>query len=43
MYKSELTIDDVIDILEEILSRGNSSKVHFRTKNGEKRTAFIRN
>ena len=43
MYKSELTVDDVVDKLENILDSGNASKVHFRTKNGEKRTAFIRN
>jgi len=30
MYKSELSIDDVVDKLEDIIDKGNAAKVHFR-------------
>lgn len=43
MYKSELTVDDVVDKLENILEKGNAAKVHFRNKDGDKKTIFIRN
>ena len=43
MRQSGLSIDDVIDLLEDIISRGNAAKVHFRNIKGDKRTVFVRN